>query len=169
MGQRRCSSVILYLCTRWMWVVSLMCLTLYPQWQGPSTHWIGGWVGPRTGLGAVEKWNLLHCRRSNPGRSASSPSLYRLSYPGLICLEGPKNTTINFIQDSRCPVWDSNWEPSNISLESCCCGSPFDDDDDDDDDSLWVVSDCCKSKIYSRNLMFLQQWLWCGMCRRVVW
>jgi hypothetical protein len=31
-------------------------------------HWIGGWVGSRTGLDAVEERKILHCRESNPGR-----------------------------------------------------------------------------------------------------
>jgi hypothetical protein len=32
-------------------------------------------------LDAVEKVKILHCRESNPGCPARSPSLYRLSYP----------------------------------------------------------------------------------------
>jgi hypothetical protein len=31
----------------------------------PGTHWIGGWVGPRVSLDAVEKIKILHCRESN--------------------------------------------------------------------------------------------------------
>jgi hypothetical protein len=42
---------------------------------------MGGWVGLRVGLDAVEKRRILHCRGSNSGRPARSPSLYRLSYP----------------------------------------------------------------------------------------
>jgi hypothetical protein len=34
--------------------------------RAPCTHWIGGWVDPRTGLDAVEK--NVPCRKSNPGR-----------------------------------------------------------------------------------------------------
>jgi hypothetical protein len=47
----------------------------------PGSHWIGGWVGPRTGLDAVEKRKILYCQEPNPGRRDRSPSLYRLSYP----------------------------------------------------------------------------------------
>jgi hypothetical protein len=36
----------------------------------PGTHWIGGWVGPRAGLKAVEKGKILPCRESNPARPA---------------------------------------------------------------------------------------------------
>jgi hypothetical protein len=43
----------------------------------PNTHWIGGWVGLRGGLEAVEKKkNSCPCRESKP---AISPSLYRVS------------------------------------------------------------------------------------------
>jgi hypothetical protein len=46
--------------------------------RATGTHWIGGWVGPRVGLDAVEKRKIVHYRESNPG--SSSLSLYRLSY-----------------------------------------------------------------------------------------
>jgi hypothetical protein len=36
----------------------------------PVPHWIGGWVGPRVGLDAVEKRKILPYRESNPGRPA---------------------------------------------------------------------------------------------------
>jgi hypothetical protein len=32
-----------------------------------STHFSGGWVGPRVGMGAVETGKILHCPESNPG------------------------------------------------------------------------------------------------------
>jgi hypothetical protein len=38
-------------------------------------------VGPRVRLDAVEKRKIFHCRESNPGPPAHSPSLYRLIYP----------------------------------------------------------------------------------------
>jgi hypothetical protein len=31
----------------------------YNLQRAPGTHWIGGWVGPRTGLDFVEKRNIL--------------------------------------------------------------------------------------------------------------
>jgi hypothetical protein len=41
------------------------CFT--PRERGPSTHWIGGWVGPRAGLDAVVKRKVPSPRReSNP-------------------------------------------------------------------------------------------------------
>jgi hypothetical protein len=51
-----------------------------------SIHWIGGWVGPRTGLDPVEKRKICFpCHGSKPDSSTFqpvSPSLYQLSYPG---------------------------------------------------------------------------------------
>jgi hypothetical protein len=38
-----------------------------------SSHWMRGWVGPRTGLDVVaKKENPCSCREWNPGRPASS-------------------------------------------------------------------------------------------------
>jgi hypothetical protein len=51
------------------------------------THWIGGWVGPRTGLDGVEKTKIssLPGLELRPlGRAARSQLLYRLSYLGCI-------------------------------------------------------------------------------------
>jgi hypothetical protein len=73
MGEWRYSSSIVDLGTRWRWVVSFTLREI-----GPGTHWIGGWVGPRAGLDAVEKRQIFPRRESNPGRPAHSPSLYRL-------------------------------------------------------------------------------------------
>jgi len=44
---------------------------LLPENQPPGSHWIGGWVGPRAGLGTVAKKKILSsCRKSNLYRSA---------------------------------------------------------------------------------------------------
>jgi hypothetical protein len=38
-----------------------------PRERAPSTHWIGGWVGPRAGLDAVVKIRIPSpCQDSNP-------------------------------------------------------------------------------------------------------
>jgi hypothetical protein len=50
-----------------------------------GTHWIWGWVGPRTGLDDMEKRKILALPELEIrplGRPARSRSLYRLSYPG---------------------------------------------------------------------------------------
>jgi hypothetical protein len=66
-------------------VVSFRPRPLYPGERAPGTNWIGGWVGPRTGLDDVERRKLLPL----PGlelRTLCHPvrmqSLYRLRYPG---------------------------------------------------------------------------------------
>jgi hypothetical protein len=48
----------------------------------PVIHAISGWVGPTAGLDAVEFGQIsFPCWESNPGRTISSPSLYRLTNP----------------------------------------------------------------------------------------
>jgi hypothetical protein len=49
-----------------------------PEERAPGTHWIGGRLGSRIGLDAVDS-KILRCRESNPGRPVHSLSLYRLS------------------------------------------------------------------------------------------
>jgi hypothetical protein len=82
-GEWRYSSTIFNVGTRWRWVVSFTSRPLYPWGKFPRTHCIGGCVDPTDGLDAVEKRNIFcRYRESNLRRSAHSPSLYRLSYPG---------------------------------------------------------------------------------------
>jgi hypothetical protein len=61
---------ILYLGTRWRWVVSFTPPPL--RERAPDTHCIGGWEGPRAGMDAVVKRNI--------------PSPYRKSSPPIIQL-----------------------------------------------------------------------------------
>jgi hypothetical protein len=56
-----------------------------PGERSPGNHWIGGCVGSRASVDAVEKRKILQCRESNPGRPARSLSVYRLRYPGSWC------------------------------------------------------------------------------------
>jgi hypothetical protein len=46
-----------------------------PEERTPGSHWIGGWVGPKAGLGAVEKRKIFHPQGSNDDLPARSPSL----------------------------------------------------------------------------------------------
>jgi hypothetical protein len=58
---------------------------LTPEESDPCTHWIGGWVGPRTGLEDVEKrkfFTLQGLELQPLSLTARSQSLYRLRYPG---------------------------------------------------------------------------------------
>jgi hypothetical protein len=40
------------------WSASRTCRTT-PEETSPGTHWIGGWVGPRTGLDDAERKKIL--------------------------------------------------------------------------------------------------------------
>jgi hypothetical protein len=56
-----------------------------PPAKEPRTHWIGGWVDPRTGVDDVERRQilLLPGLKLRPlGRPAHRQSLYRLRYSG---------------------------------------------------------------------------------------
>jgi hypothetical protein len=58
------------------------CFT--PQGRAPGIHWIGGWVGPRTGLDDVEKRKFLplpELELRPLGSPPRSQSLYRLRFP----------------------------------------------------------------------------------------
>jgi hypothetical protein len=78
--------LVLNLGTRWGWVVSVTPpAALYPRGKDHHTHWIGGWVGPRAGLGldaGARRKILCPCRGSNPDRPACSQTQYWLSYRG---------------------------------------------------------------------------------------
>jgi hypothetical protein len=62
----------------------IIIIIITPGERAPATHWIGGWVGPRAGLGDVEKRKFLTLQGlelrplGHPGRRQS---LYRLCYP----------------------------------------------------------------------------------------
>jgi hypothetical protein len=48
-----------------------------PRERTPSTHWIGGWMGPRASLDAEAQRKILcPCRGSNPGHPVHSQTLY---------------------------------------------------------------------------------------------
>jgi hypothetical protein len=55
--------------------------SLPPEKQAPGKHWIGGQVGPRTGLDDVEKIKFFNLPRLEL-RPLRSQSRYRLSYRG---------------------------------------------------------------------------------------
>jgi hypothetical protein len=60
-----------------------------PGERAAGTLWIGGWVGPRTGMDAVEKrkfFPVSGLELQPLYRPARSQSLYRLSYPGYLYL-----------------------------------------------------------------------------------
>jgi hypothetical protein len=48
-----------------------------PRERAPVTHWIGGWVGPRSGLDAVVKRKITSPRReSNPRNRSEVPFIW---------------------------------------------------------------------------------------------
>jgi hypothetical protein len=56
-----------------------------PRKRAPGNHWLGGWMGPRTDLGCMEKRNFLTVPGLELrilGLPARSQSLHRLRYPG---------------------------------------------------------------------------------------
>jgi hypothetical protein len=60
------------------------------------THWIEGWVGPRTGPEDVEKRKFLTLpglELQTLGRPARSQSLYRLRYP-----DSPEDGTATYYE-----------------------------------------------------------------------
>jgi hypothetical protein len=60
--------------------LSASCPATLPLERVPSTHWTGGWVGPKAGLDAVEnRKNPLHLLGTKPqfnGHPACSLLLY---------------------------------------------------------------------------------------------
>jgi hypothetical protein len=59
-----------------MWLVSFNPRVLYRRETAPGTHWLGGWVDPRAGLDAVEKWKFLPPGTRTPTPWSSSPYLF---------------------------------------------------------------------------------------------
>jgi hypothetical protein len=75
MKKWRYNTTIFDLGTRWRWVVS----PFTPRKRAPRTLSVGGCVGCRVGLDAVQKRKISWlCQELNPGRPARSSSLYRL-------------------------------------------------------------------------------------------
>jgi hypothetical protein len=65
MGSKCIGPSFLDLGNSWRWVVSFTPLTLYLRGRATGTHWIGGWMDPRTGVDDMEKWKFL-TRTSTP-------------------------------------------------------------------------------------------------------
>ena len=77
---RGTAPLFLNLGARLKWVVNVTLRPLHPH---ESTYRTGGWMGPRVGLDALEKWkNLFPCRGTNHGNAVygNNRYLFRLSY-----------------------------------------------------------------------------------------
>jgi hypothetical protein len=71
-----------------------------PGEQTIGTHWIEGWVGPRAGLDAEVRGEILcPCRRSNPGRPVNSWALIELPRlaQSLVAVEKDDNSNVIFL------------------------------------------------------------------------
>jgi hypothetical protein len=79
MRKWRYSSTILDLDTRCRWAVSCTPLSLYDRETIPRYPLDRTLGGPKTCQDDVETRKILHFRKSNPGRPARNPSLYRLN------------------------------------------------------------------------------------------
>jgi hypothetical protein len=67
----------------------------FTQGKISPTHWIGGWVVPRTRLEPLEyRENSLPCREMNPGSHSPQPVIIAstLSIPAPSCLRNPRWT-----------------------------------------------------------------------------
>jgi hypothetical protein len=58
-GSRDIAPLILNLGTRWRLSAQLHALVLLPMGRNPSTHGIGGWVGPRDSLEVLKREKFL--------------------------------------------------------------------------------------------------------------
>ena len=59
-GSRGTAPLIFNFGSEYRWVINFMIQPLYLWAKIPGTHWIGGLVGPRTGLDVLGKHDTLH-------------------------------------------------------------------------------------------------------------
>jgi hypothetical protein len=80
------------------------CATFHPGERAPCSSWIGGWVGPRTGLNVVGKRKIPHSRESNAGHSARRPhnSIFVTCFNQALCI---------FVADCICGYISSKKKP----------------------------------------------------------
>jgi hypothetical protein len=93
---------ILNFSTSWRWVASFTPWVLYLLGKSPVVHWIGGWVGPRTGVDDVEKRKILPLpglELWQLGRPTRSQLLYRLFYGYNGCISLTQLTCCRCKQD----------------------------------------------------------------------
>jgi hypothetical protein len=98
-------------------VVSFTSRTLYLRGRAPYTHLMGGWVGPRTGLGGEEK-NLTPYWKSNSEPSGVQP-VSMSSRPAL----GPSQPPIQWVTRALSPELKRPGraaEPTFALLRICC-------------------------------------------------
>ena len=80
-GSRRRAPFILKLGARLRWAINFTPRSIYPTERSPSTHHIGGWVGSRNDLQALEKKEICNsCCQSNYDSSDIQLVKYSLVY-----------------------------------------------------------------------------------------
>jgi hypothetical protein len=115
---------------------------LYLQGTSTGSHSFWSWLGPRTGLDALEGAKLtVFWRKSEHNSSViqhAAQSLYRLSYPGIyfkkvclvnmpFCISHLHTIYTYYLRPLDC--WDSGFESrwghvcSSLVLAVCCVGS----------------------------------------------
>jgi len=94
-------------------VVSFTSRSLHPGEEAPGTHFIGGWLGPRTGLKAAVKRNRS-CRESEPCRQARR-SLTMLNELFPLRMKNFSFGTKTFGVAARCTQLPAHWVPENLS------------------------------------------------------
>jgi hypothetical protein len=103
------------------WSPSRAC-RFTPGERAPGTHWIGGWVDPRATLDDVEKRNFLTLSglEVRPlGRPARSQSLYRLRYPGSLCLQDTLPNVHVTAHKIISPICILNTSTNMVPLTAC--------------------------------------------------
>jgi hypothetical protein len=122
-------STILDLGTEGEWSASRLCrFTPGGNISPHLTHWTGVWVGFRVGLNATGKRKILHCREMNLGHPASSPLLYRLSYPDSFPYTSPLKLYTVFRISWTCATCSANHILSDkykVQAPGCSVRSSF--------------------------------------------
>jgi hypothetical protein len=88
-----------------------------PLKRSPGTHWIGGWVGPRTGLDDHGEEKILDPTgtRTLALRPARSKSLNRLSYPGSVKILYIYFKLLLILIDYKCHKYEA-WGRERVEL-----------------------------------------------------
>jgi hypothetical protein len=68
--------------TGWRLVVNFTPSLFIPEETTPNTHWIGGWVDPKSCSDTVGKRRSLHCQKSNLDHPSHSYTNWDIQTPG---------------------------------------------------------------------------------------
>jgi hypothetical protein len=126
-GERRFSSTLLDLGTRWRWVVRITPCRFIHGERAPRHPLDGRLSGPQSQSGRYGEQKSCSCGESNPGLPAHRPSLHRLSYPGCYNLNkrleirSPRSDVIyTASREGRCWWMVSRYELISIKQNIYC-------------------------------------------------